>query len=150
MPRVARHELHTCIPVHHQNLGVLTVFGRGRVDVQVTELTAQCLVLLERQLLVAKEQHEVRHQGLVNRLERLWGERRGQIDAGYLGANHGRDGIDMHDVEAVAAHIVCGWQRRGKSPLLRVQKSTTKSYPRKRYRCFKSRHHVQIASLTTA
>ena len=101
--------------MHNQYLGVGAVFGRSGMNVKVPELSAQRFVLLERQLLVAKEQHEVIHQAIVDRLERLRRQWCGQVDAGDLGANHGRNRVDMHDgSSSVVAPIVGGSRRRGK------------------------------------
>ena len=49
--------------------------GRVRMDVQLAEQPAERLVLIERQLLVAEEDHLMRHQRVVHFLELLIAER---------------------------------------------------------------------------
>ena len=65
--------------------------GRVGMDVQLAEQPAECLVLVERQLLVAEEDHLVRHQRIVHLLELLIAERLARSIAGDLRAD-GRRG----------------------------------------------------------
>ena len=82
--------------MHHQDLGVVAALRRRRMDVQSAEVAAERLVLLERQRLVAKEQHQVRHQRQLKRLDDLGRQWRGQVDTRDLGADDGRDGVDLN------------------------------------------------------
>src|SRR5205807_7457846 len=55
--------------------------GRGRMQMQLAEAAAERLVLLMGQRLVAKEDHQIIHQGIVDFLEGLVAEGLGKIDA---------------------------------------------------------------------
>ena len=68
---------------------------------QLAEAQAQLLVPLRAQRLVAEEDHQVLHQGVVDVLELLVGERPGQVDGRNFGADIGRrlahfDGLIGH------------------------------------------------------
>ena len=60
------------------------------MDVQLAEAAAELLVLVVRHLLVAEEDHQVLHQRVVHFLELLVAERLGEVDAGDLRADRGR------------------------------------------------------------
>ena len=62
---------------------------RVRMDVQFAEQAAERLVLVERQLLVAEEDHLMRHQRVVHFLELLVAERLAEIDTEDLRADRG-------------------------------------------------------------
>ena len=56
---------------------------------------AERLLLLEVDVLVAEEDHEMAQQGVVDLLERLVAERAGEIDAADLGTDHGAQRLDL-------------------------------------------------------
>src|SRR5665213_2024536 len=68
-------------------------FGVG-MDRQFAEQAAERLVLIQRQFLVAKEQHLMRHQRVVDFLELLIAQWTGEVDAGDFGADGGGGGRD--------------------------------------------------------
>ena len=82
--------------------------GRVRMDVQLAEQAAECLVLIEGQLLVAEEQHLMRHQRVVHFLELLVAERLAQVDAGNFRAD-GRGGR-LH-LDGFVWHRTPPWRR---------------------------------------
>jgi hypothetical protein len=55
------------------------------MDVQLAETAAERFVLLQVDVLVAEEDHEMAQQGLVDGLDRVVAERPREIDAGNLG-----------------------------------------------------------------
>jgi hypothetical protein len=57
------------------------------MDVQFTEQPAERLVLVERQFLVAEEDHLMRHERIVHLLELLVAQRPAEIDTGDLRAD---------------------------------------------------------------
>ena len=61
------------------------------MQVQLAEAAAERLVLLVAQLLVAEEDHQVRHQRVMDFLKRLVAQWPGEIDAEDLGADAGRE-----------------------------------------------------------
>ena len=95
MPQAARHELDLVVAVDNQDLRVFRVLGRGRVNVQLTEAAAEGLVLLERQLLIAKEEDQVPQPGVPQRRQGRVVERLRQVDAGNLGADDRRERCDL-------------------------------------------------------
>ena len=60
------------------------------MGMQRPEAAAEILVLVDRHLLVAEEDHQVVHQRIVHFLELLVAERLGEIDAEDLGTDGGR------------------------------------------------------------
>src|SRR5262249_23056465 len=61
--------------------------GGRRVHVQLAEATAKIHLLLDAQLLVAKEYNEVVHERVMHLLELLIVERPGQVDAKNIRAD---------------------------------------------------------------
>jgi len=57
MPHVAGHELHRPVGMYHEDLRVISVLRRRRMDVQIAKVAAERHVLAKRQRLVAEEQH---------------------------------------------------------------------------------------------
>ena len=94
MPTLPGDSFRVGVGVHRQDLRV--AFGAARVgmDRQFTEQTAERLVLIQGQLLVAEEQHLMRHQRVVHFLELLIAQEAGEIDAGDLGTDGGGGGRD--------------------------------------------------------
>src|SRR4051812_494566 len=62
-----------------QDLGMSVRAWRVRMDVQLAEQTAERLVLIEGELLVAEEDHLMRHQRVVHFLELLVAQRLRQV-----------------------------------------------------------------------
>ena len=78
------------------------------MDVQLAEQAAERLVLLKRQLLVAEEDHLVRHQRVVHFLELLIAQRLRQIDPGDFRAD--RRGARFH-FDGIVGHGQSSWAR---------------------------------------
>ena len=71
------------------------------MDVQLAEAAAQLLLALQRQELIAKEQHLMLHQRVVQLLELLIAEGSREIEAGNFGTDprgrrNDRDGLERH------------------------------------------------------
>ena len=60
------------------------------MDMQRPEAAAERLVLLDRHVLVAKEDHQVVHQRIMHLLELLVAERPGEVDTDDFSADGGR------------------------------------------------------------
>ena len=60
MPHAAGNERDIPISVHDQHLVVFRVFGRRRMYMQVAKAATERNVLLQREILTSKEQHQVR------------------------------------------------------------------------------------------
>jgi hypothetical protein len=95
---------------------ILDQLGRIGMNVQLAEPAAKILVLVDREALVAKEDHEVVHQRIMNFLELLVAQRLRQIDAVDFGADGRRqlahvDGLVAgHDVPShLSDHRLVDW-----------------------------------------
>ena len=69
---------------------LLELNRRVGVRVQWSEAAAEVLVLVDRHLLVAEEDHQIFHQRVVHFLELLVAQGLGEVDAENLGADAGR------------------------------------------------------------
>src|SRR5258707_14907335 len=80
-----------------QNLRMLrSGAGRGGMQVQLAEAAAERLVLVVGELLVAKEDHQVRHQCVVNFLKGLVAEWLGEVDTEKLRTEPRRELADLY------------------------------------------------------
>src|SRR5471032_945862 len=92
MPFLAGHVPRLLVGLDDQDLGMLREHdGRVGMDMQRAEAAAEVLVLVDRHLLVAEEDHQVLHQRVVHFLELLVAERLGEVDAEDLRANGRRE-----------------------------------------------------------
>src|SRR6476646_2354027 len=89
----------------------------GWMDVQLAEFAAEVSMLVDAELLVTKENHQVVHQCVVDLLELLVTQRFGQVDTMDLGADHWRhfsylNGLVAHGivptVRSIPASGCCG------------------------------------------
>ena len=94
VPQAAGDELHLVVAVDYQDLGMLVVFRGGRMDVQLAEAAAQCLVLREREALIAEEQDQMLRPGILQLGQDGSVERLRQVYAGHFGADYGRQRRD--------------------------------------------------------
>ena len=77
MPDLARRRLGLLVGMHDADLGMALDLGPGRrMDQKLAEQAAERLVLLDAHLLVAEEQHVMRHQRIVQLARLLVGQRR--------------------------------------------------------------------------
>ena len=95
MPHAPGNERDISISMHDQHLGVFRVFGRRRMNMQVTKAATERDVLLQREILVSKKQHQMLSQRFLEGAQRRVIERSRKVDARYCSANHGRHGSDM-------------------------------------------------------
>src|SRR3974390_2028663 len=107
MPALAGDALGVGVRVDREDLGVALRARRIRMDVQFAEQPAERLVLIEGQLLVAKEYHLMRHQRVVHFLELLVAERPAEIDTGNFRAD--RRGGRLH-LDGLVRHRTTPWQ----------------------------------------
>ena len=70
---------------------LLDLDRRVGMRVQRAEAAAEVLVLVDRHLLVAEEDHQVLHQRIMHFLELLVAQRLGEVDAEDFGADGGRE-----------------------------------------------------------
>src|SRR4026209_2743476 len=84
----------------------------GWMDVQLAELAAEVGMLVDAELLVTKENHQVVHQRVVDLLELLVAQRFGQVGTVVLGTDHRRH----------LAHLD-GWVARGVIPTVAIASS---------------------------
>ena len=89
----------------HGSAGLRDGLGRirGRMDVQLAEPPSQRLLLVQVEGLVAEEEHLVLDQGVVQLLELLVAQGRGEIDAGHLGTDPRRQRRHRNRLEGHAA-----------------------------------------------
>ena len=71
-------------------------FRGRRVDVQRAELAAERLVLIQGHLLIAKEDHLMVHQRVMDFPERLVAQRLGEVHALDLGADDRADRVHLN------------------------------------------------------
>ncbi len=98
------------VSVDWQDLRMSLRSGGVRVNVQVTEMASECLLLLQADLLVAEEQDLMLRQSGVQVFDLLVAERRGQVDVGNLGAQIRGQALHL-DSGITHGIIPCG--RRG-------------------------------------
>ena len=101
MPVLAGDEGRARVGVDRQHLGMALGRLGGRVGVQRAEAEAELLLARQRQRLIAKEQHLVLQQRVVQLLELLVAEGPREIETGNLGTDpRGRrndgDGLEWH------------------------------------------------------
>ena len=88
MPILTRDVGGLLVRLDYENLGMIRYPGRRRrMHVEPAEAAAERLVLLDRQLLLAKEEHQMIHERIVHILELPVSELLGQVDAKDLGAD---------------------------------------------------------------
>src|SRR2546421_7645546 len=80
----------------------------GWMDVQLAEFAAEVSMLVDAELLVTKENHQIVHQRVVDLLELLVTQRFGQVDTVDLGADHWRhlahlNGLVAHGIVPTVA-----------------------------------------------
>src|SRR5262245_15158408 len=114
MPDLAGDVLGGFVGLDQQDFGMpLDRAPAGWMDMQLAELAAEVGVLVDAELLVSKEDHQVVHQRVVDLLELLVAQRFGQVDTVDLGADHWRhlahlDGLVAHGVvPTVAISFTC-------------------------------------------
>jgi len=102
MPFLAGDALRFLVGPDHENLRVtLEPSRRGRMHMQLAEAAAEILLLLGRKRLLAKEDHEVLHERVMDLLELLVAELSTEIGAENLGAD-GRS--QFPDLDRLIAH----------------------------------------------
>ena len=132
MPDLAGDVLGRFVGLDQQDFGMpLDRAPAGWVDVQLAELAAEVGVLVDADLLVTKENHQVVHQRVVNLLELLVAQRFGQVDTVDLGADHWRhlahlDGLVAH---GVVPTVVIASSQRLQRPVLRRGHGTSNACP---------------------
>jgi len=89
--------------VEHEHFGQVFEVRYERMDREFAELLTEGHVLLGRHLGVAKEQHLVVHQGLMNSLCRGIADRLGEVDAAHFGNERGTVGDDLNHERVLAA-----------------------------------------------
>src|SRR5262249_13133888 len=88
------------VGMHDADLGMAVDLGLGgRMDQQLAEQAAERLVLLDADLLVAEEDHLMRHQRIVQLAHLVVRQGLAEIDAEDLGAGGGRELAGFGDVQ---------------------------------------------------
>ena len=107
VPELPRDVLGVLVSLDLDDLG-MAFHARGGVDVELAEAPTEGLVLFDRKLLIAEEDHQVAHQRQVDLVELKCGERLAEINAGYLGADGRGERFDADRlvVETVVGHGV--------------------------------------------
>src|SRR5271166_1242781 len=104
MPALTGDALGVRIGMHRQDLRMPFRAWCIRMNMQFAKQAPKSLVLIEGQLLIAKEQHLMRHQRVVHLLELLVAQLFAQVDAANLRADRGRDRLH---VDSLIGH---GWR----------------------------------------
>ena len=95
MPFHAGHRLRILVRMDGDDLRVAVRRGCGRMDMQLTEAPAKGLVFIEGHVLAAEKDDLMRHQGIVDTLDRGIAERLRDINAADLGADHRAQWVNL-------------------------------------------------------
>ena len=102
VPDFAGRHLGLLIGMDDSDLGMALDLGPGRgMDQELAEQPAECLVLLDAHLLIAEEDHLMRHQRIVQFAHLAVRQRTGEIDAGDFRAD-GRG--DLANLDRLVGH----------------------------------------------